>query len=185
LSRLEAGLNTFSLPKPRIIEIPTVYGGDFGPDLAMVAEYNRLTMEEVIRVHTSINYLIYMLGFTPGFPYLGGLPETIITPRRAIPRSLIPAGSVGIAGKQTGIYPIASPGGWQLIGRTPLTLYNPDLVPPTLFQAGDYLRFCRIRETEYWQIEEQVASGEYELVVHEQRLENRDPRSATREKIKY
>jgi KipI family sensor histidine kinase inhibitor len=167
MARVEDKLLMLALPKVRVIEIPTVYGGDFGPDLAMVAEYSCLTMEEVIEIHTSVNYLIYMLGFTPGFPYLGGLPETIATPRRAIPRSVIPAGSVGIAGKQTGIYPIASPGGWQLIGRTPLTLYNPALVPPTLLQTGDYLRFCRICEEEYRQIEEQVASGRYEPIVYE------------------
>jgi len=168
LKRIEAGLNGFSLPKARVVEIPTVYGGDFGPDLATVAEHCCLTMEEVIAVHSETNYLIYMLGFTPGFPYLGGLPEIIATPRRAIPRSVIPAGSVGIAGKQTGIYPIASPGGWQLIGRTPLILFNPNVVPPTLLQPGDYLRFRQICDTEYRLIVEQIAAGQYKPIVYRQ-----------------
>lgn len=167
LSRLEAGLSLFSLPKPRIIEIPTVYGGEYGPDLAYVAKYNHVAKEAVVKIHTSVNYLVYMLGFTPGFPYLGGLPEAIATPRQAVPRTIIPAGSVGIAGEQTGIYPIASPGGWQLIGRTPLQLYNPAVTPPVLLQAGDYLRFCQVSETEYRRISEQVESGQYKAVIRE------------------
>lgn len=126
---------------PRIIEIPVLYGGEYGPDLQEVADYNSLTTDEVIAIHTSRDYLVYMLGFAPGFPYLGGLDERIMTPRRATPRLEIAAGSVGIGGEQTGIYPFATPGGWQIIGRTMTPLFSLDHNPPTLLQAGDVVRF--------------------------------------------
>jgi inhibitor of KinA len=145
----------------RIITIPVAYGGDFGPDLEFVASHNNLRPSEVIALHTSVPYLIYMLGFTPGFPYLGGMSERIAAPRLTTPRVRIPAGSVGIAGKQTGIYPIESPGGWQLIGRTPLTIFNPSGPTPFLFAAGDYLQFAAIDAEEFSTIKDQVASTSY------------------------
>jgi len=127
--------------EPRLIEIPVIYGGEFGPDIEFVAEYNGLLIEEVISLHSEATYTVYMLGFSPGFAYLGGMPEAIATPRLETPRALVPAGSVGIAGEQTGIYPIATPGGWRLIGRTPLKLFDAERNPPTLLKAGDLVRF--------------------------------------------
>jgi len=149
----------------RIITIPVSYGGEFGPDLEFVAKHNSITEDEVVAIHTSIPYLVYMLGFAPGFPYLGGMSERIATPRLASPRVKIPAGSVGIAGKQTGIYPLESPGGWQLIGRTPLTLFDPLAKNPFVFAAGDYLQFTAIKMDEYVALKEQVASGNYAPVA--------------------
>lgn len=140
----------------RIIEIPVCYGGQYGEDLAEVANHTRMTEGEVIRLHSKADYLIYMLGFLPGFPYLGGLDTRLVTPRLPNPRTSIPAGSVGIGGEQTGVYPIASPGGWRLIGRTPLKLYDSEREKPTLYQAGDYIRFIPIEEQEYKAIEESV-----------------------------
>lgn len=140
----------YPLPDPRTVEIPTLYGGEFGPDLPFVAEHNGLSVEEVIRIHSSTTYLVYMLGFSPGYTYLGGLPEEIATPRLATPRTLVPAGSVALAGRQTGVYPIATPGGWRLIGRTPLALFDPERDPPALLRAGDRVRFVPISEEEYW-----------------------------------
>ena len=112
-------------PGGRVVEIPVCYGGDFGPDLDFVAQHTGLDPDEVIAIHTSVPYLVYMLGFTPGFPYLGGMSERIAAPRLTTPRTDIPGGSVGIAGSQTGIYPITSPGGWQIIGRTPVKPFDP------------------------------------------------------------
>jgi inhibitor of KinA len=129
--------------------IPTVYGGQFGPDIDFVARHNRVSVEEVIRLHISGDYLVYMIGFTPGFPYLGGLPDQIATPRLQVPRTVVPAGSVGIAGNQTGVYPVESPGGWQLIGRTPLKLYDPARENPVLLEPGDSVRFERIDEAKF------------------------------------
>ncbi len=139
----------YSLPEPRLVEIPTLYGGEFGPDLSFVAEHNGLSVEEVIQIHSGATYLVYMLGFSPGYVYLGGLPEAIATPRLSTPRTLVPAGTVALAGQQTGIYPIATPGGWRLIGRTPLKLFDPQHDPPTLLQAGERVRFVPISEEEY------------------------------------
>lgn len=133
----------------RVIEIPVCYGGEFGEDLKDVAAYTGLTEEEVIRLHSSQEYNIYMLGFLPGFPYLGGLDKRLHTPRLQNPRTRIPAGSVGIGGEQTGIYPLDSPGGWRLIGRTPLKLYDPDREESFLYQAGDYIRFVPVTKEEY------------------------------------
>lgn len=133
----------------RTVEIPVCYGGDFGPDLEFVANYNLLPPEEVIAVHSGTLYHVYMMGFAPGFAYLGGLSEKIGAPRRSSPRLSIPAGSVGIAGKQTGVYPISTPGGWQIIGRTPIELFRPEKNPPTLLQAGDSIRFKSISFEEF------------------------------------
>jgi KipI family sensor histidine kinase inhibitor len=135
--------------EPNIVEIPVLYGGEVGPDLEEVAKHNNLSVEEVIKIHSSEEYLIYMLGFTPGFPYLGGMDEKIATPRLEKPRLKIQAGSVGIAGSQTGIYPMESPGGWQLIGRTPLDIFDPQSEDPFLLNAGDYIRFIPITQGEY------------------------------------
>lgn len=135
--------------KARLIEIPVLYGGEYGPDLAHVAAINNLTEEEVIELHTGSEYLVYMLGFAPGFPFLGGMDERIVAPRKRTPRAKIPAGSVGIAGKQTGIYPFDSPGGWQIIGRTPVDLFLPHQSPPTLIQPGDRLRYVPMSYEEY------------------------------------
>lgn len=132
----------------RLVEIPVCYGGTFGPDLPFVAEHAGLTEKEVIELHAGREYRIYMLGFLPGFPYLGGLDERLFTPRLASPRTAIPAGSVGIGGEQTGVYPIASPGGWQLIGRTPLKLFDPS-VGRLPYAAGDRIRFCPITQGEF------------------------------------
>jgi inhibitor of KinA len=138
----------------QVIEIPVCYGGHLGPDLPFVAEHNNLTIEEVIKIHSSCNYLVYMIGFSPGFPYLGGMSDKIAVPRKQTPRLKIPAGSVGIAGKQTGIYPIETPGGWQLIGRTPLNLFCPNHKIPSLLRAGDTIKFKAISPDEYLALEE-------------------------------
>jgi len=149
LETLEARLGEIKIPPPRTVEIPVCYGGEFGPDIDTVADTNNLTAEEVIELHCEPEYPIYMVGFTPGFPFLGGLPEKLHTPRLETPRTLVPEGSVGIANNQTGIYPIASPGGWQLIGRTPLKLFAPWRRNPFLYQAGDCLKFKPISAEEY------------------------------------
>lgn len=133
----------------RLVEIPVVYGDEFGPDLEYVANFNKITPEKVIDIHFKNEYLVYMIGFAPGFPFLGGMNEKIATPRKDSPRLSIPPGSVGIAGKQTGVYPLETPGGWQIIGRTPLDLFLPEMSPPTLLQAGDKIRFVPITADEY------------------------------------
>ena len=137
-----------------VVEIPVCYGGEYGPDLEEVAQHCSLTPEEVIARHTAPTYRIYMLGFTPGFPYLGGMDPSIAAPRRKEPRIHIPAGSVGIAGEQTGVYPIVSPGGWQLIGRTPLRLFDPQREQPILLSAGAGIRFVPIDEETFRKLEE-------------------------------
>ncbi|RLC64376.1 MAG: allophanate hydrolase [Chloroflexi bacterium] len=147
------------LPEPRLVEIPTVYGGEFGPDTEFVAEHNGLSVEEVVRLHSGATYTVYMLGFTPGFTYLGGLPEALATPRLPTPRKLVPAGSVGIAGSQTGMYAITTPGGWRLIGRTPATLFDPARIPPTLLRPGDRVRFVPISAEEFHTLMEGAKSG--------------------------
>ncbi len=129
------------MPTPETVEIPVCYGGEFGPDLGHVASHNGLTEAQVIELHSAPCYPIYMLGFTPGFPFLGGLSEKLHTPRLDSPRTSVAAGSVGIANNQTGIYPIQSPGGWQLIGRTPLRLFDPGRKEPFLLKAGGFLQF--------------------------------------------
>ncbi|EOI3547144.1 5-oxoprolinase subunit PxpB [Cronobacter dublinensis] len=129
------------LPDARRIEIPVVYGGDGGPDLADVARHAGLSEKQVVEKHSQMDYVVYFIGFQPGFPYLGGLAPELATPRRAEPRLSVPAGSVGIGGSQTGIYPLPTPGGWQIIGHTPLALFNPQKNPPGLLAPGDTVRF--------------------------------------------
>ena len=138
-----------SMPLPRAVEIPVCYGNEFGPDLEEVGEHHGLPPDEVVRLHSGATYRVYMLGFAPGFAYMGGLPEAIATPRRAEPRTAVPAGSVGIGGSQTGVYPLTLPGGWRLIGRTPLRLFDADREPPTLLAVGDIVRFRAVSVDEY------------------------------------
>jgi len=156
------------LPPRQIIHIPVYYGGESGPDLEYVASYNGLTTDEVIEIHTSRDYLIYMIGFTPGFPYLGGMSEKIATPRLKNPRSKTPAGSVGIAGVQTGIYSMETPGGWQVIGRTPIKLYDERRDPSVLLQSGHSIRFQHVTKEEYHCIEKDIQNECYTLEVREE-----------------
>jgi KipI family sensor histidine kinase inhibitor len=131
-------------PEAREVRIPVVYGGEAGPDLDDVARHAQLSPDEVIALHAGAEYLVYFLGFQPGFAYLGGLPEALATPRRAEPRLAVPAGSVGIGGSQTGVYPAETPGGWNLIGRSSTSLFDPSANPPTLLQVGDRVRFVPV-----------------------------------------
>ncbi len=154
--------------KRKIFEIPVLYGGEYGPDLGAIAKHAGLSEDEVVRIHSSQDYLIYMLGFLPGFCYLGGLDERIHTPRLANPRLKIRAGSVGIGGSQTGIYPLDSPGGWQLMGMTPVKTYDPKRDIPILVEAGNYIRFVPVDEEEYRRIEAEVENGSYQCAIHEE-----------------
>jgi inhibitor of KinA len=138
--------------QPDIIEVPVLYGGEWGPDLDFVAAHNHISAAEVIALHSAEEYLVYMIGFAPGFPYLGGMNEKIAAPRRESPRSKIPAGSVGIAGKQTGVYPITTPGGWQIIGRAAIDLFDIKREVPALLKVGDLVRFRPVSEIEFMQI---------------------------------
>jgi KipI family sensor histidine kinase inhibitor len=143
---LYASTAATALPEPRTVEIPVFYGGEDGPDLEGVAALTGHTPEEVIAIHSAADYIVYFLGFSPGFPYLGGMPESIGAPRLETPRRRVPAGSVAIGGLQTGVYPMTSPGGWRIIGRTPLCLFDPAADPPALLQMGDHVRFLRVAE---------------------------------------
>ncbi|MDH3825924.1 MAG: 5-oxoprolinase subunit PxpB [Desulfobacterales bacterium] len=136
------------LPSPRIVEIPVVYGDEFGPDLEWVAHYLKMTPEEVIRLHTQPTYQVYMIGFMPGYPYMGEVVDSLVTPRRETPRTDVMQGSVGIAQKQTGIYPVTSPGGWQIIGRTPIRLFDPQKNPPSFLEMGYRVNFYPITAKE-------------------------------------
>ena len=148
------------LPQVRQVEIPVCYGGDWGPDLEEVAAAHDLTPAQVIERHAAGDYLVYFLGFLPGFPYLGGLPPSLATPRRATPRPRVLAGAVGIAGAQTGVYPLETPGGWQIIGRTPLRLYDPARQQPAMLAAGDFVRFVPITAQRFEEITlEETALG--------------------------
>lgn len=145
------------------VEVPVCYRDEYGPDLDYVARRSGLSYEEVISIHSSRDYRIYMLGFTPGFPYLGGIDKRIATPRRETPRVKINAGSVGIAGEQTGIYPLDSPGGWQIVGRTPLRLFDFRNKNPFIFKPGDYIRFRPVNLDTYFEIAESVRNGVYNI----------------------
>ena len=133
-------------PESREVSVPVVYGGEYGPDLGEIARHSGLSEKQVVELHSSVEYVVWFLGFQPGFPYFGGLPEQLAMPRRAEPRLLVPAGSVGIGGAQTGIYPLATPGGWQLLGRTPLALFDPKRKEPVLLRSGDRVRFVPQKE---------------------------------------
>ncbi len=168
----ETDLDIAERKEVRVVHVPVCYGGEFGPDLSYVAEHNGLSVQEVIAIHSSRPYLVYMLGFTPGFPYLGGMSERIATPRLEKPRAKIPRGSVGIAGEQTGLYPVESPGGWRLIGRTPLNPFVPNSATPFLFSAGHYLRFIPISPGEYHDLRRAVEAGLFHPDIHLSRLED-------------
>ncbi len=157
LRTLEAGISEREAAEGRVVELPVCYGGAFGEDLPFVAAHAGLSEEEVVRLHSGTTYRIYMLGFLPGFPYLGGLDARLHTPRLDTPRTRIPAGSVGIGGQQTGVYPLDSPGGWRLIGRTPVPLSDPERLP---YRAGDRIRFVPIDPEEYARIEARCREGE-------------------------
>ena len=162
---LEEGMTNTTNELVTVVEVPTVYGGEFGPDLSFVASHNHLSEDEVISIHSGTDYLVYMLGFIPGFTYLGGMDSRIATPRLSSPRTLIPAGSVGIAGEQTGTYPSDSPGGWQIIGRTPVTMYDMSKAQAALLNAGDYVRYVPIDESEFHRIK--ALGTDYVPVIRE------------------
>ena len=162
---LEEGMTDTTNELVTVVEVPTVYGGEFGPDLSFVASHNHLSEDEVVSIHSGTDYLVYMLGFIPGFTYLGGMDPRIATPRLSSPRTLIPAGSVGIAGEQTGTYPSDSPGGWQIIGRTPVTMYDMSKAQAALLNAGDYVRYVPIDESEFHRIKS--LGSDYVPVIRE------------------
>lgn len=149
LNRLE----DVRLPEPRQVEIPVCYGGDCGPDLGDVCAMHGMAPAKAIELHSSAKYVVYFLGFTPGFAYLGGLPEALVTPRLAAPRRRVPPGSVGMAGNQTGVYPFATPGGWRLIGRTPIRMFQPDRNDMSFLSIGDRVRFAPISRERFAALE--------------------------------
>jgi KipI family sensor histidine kinase inhibitor len=151
----------------RIYELPVAYGDAHGEDLDDVADHADMTADEVIAIHSGTDYRVYMLGFAPGFPYLGGMDERIATPRLSSPRVRVPAGSVGIAETQTGVYPMASPGGWRLIGNTPVSLFDPNTDPPVPFLPGSFIRFVPVSSEEAGEIAKEVADGTYQVQMTE------------------
>lgn len=172
LDRLRALEPVLELAAPlsRVVTVPVAYGGDFGPDLADVAAHTGLSPDEVIARHAAGRYTVYFLGFAPGFPYLGGLDPALTTPRLPQPRTSVAAGAVGIGGAQTGVYSLPTPGGWRIIGRTPVRLYDPATSQPFLLRAGDELHFRPIAAEEFVRLEGEVAAGRYrpELVTGEE-----------------
>lgn len=167
LSNLYKKLDIKNNNNKRIIEIPVCYDKDFGVDLEFVGDYTNLSLDEVIKLHSEKEYLIYMLGFLPGFAYLGGMNKKLNTPRLNTPRLNLEVGSVGIGGEQTGIYPLVSPGGWRIIGRTPLKLYDINREDTILYKAGDYIKFIPIDKDEFYEIENLANKGKYELKILE------------------
>ena len=146
-------LEEVRLPEPHLVELSVCYGDEFGPDLNDVAALHGMTPEQVIRLHTSTTYLVYFLGFVPGFAYLGELPEALVTPRHGTPRRRVPLGSVGIAGNQTGVYPCETPGGWRLLGRTPLAMFRPERHGLCLLSIGDRVQFKAISREQFAALE--------------------------------
>ncbi len=165
IADLEAHLGDVSLPPPRLVEVPTAYGGEFGPDLPDVMAHTGLTETEVVAIHSGTDYLIFMMGFIAGYPYLGGMSARLATPRLGTPRTKVPAGSVGIAQQQTGLYPVESPGGWRLIGRTPVRWFDPLRRPPVPVEPGDYVRFVPVAVPEYERIRSAVEAGTFTLAA--------------------
>ncbi len=160
IDTLDTTLDTEDQSLFKVVKIPVCYGSDFGPDMETVQKNHDLSSQEVINIHCKPDYLIYMVGFTPGFAFLGGLDERLHTPRLKTPRMKVPKGAVGIANNQTGMYPVQSPGGWQIIGQTPLNLFNPNRDNPFLYRAGDKIRFIPISETKFHAIAEKEAQNE-------------------------
>jgi KipI family sensor histidine kinase inhibitor len=148
IADLAAGAPPAGLPPAKLLTLPVFYGGDYGPDLDWAADHLGITPAELIRLHTQTVYRVYMIGFTPGYPYMGELPAELAVPRRSTPRTRVPRGSVGIAQRQTGIYPVESPGGWQIIGWTPLELFDPGRRLPSLLEMGDRVKFEAVRPVE-------------------------------------
>ena len=153
LAGLLAGLDDSADDDARPVEIPVCYGGAYGPDLESLASFHGVTADEVVALHVAGDYRVHLVGFVPGFPYLGGLDAKLATPRMKSPRTVVPAGSVGIGGAQTGIYPVESPGGWHLIGRTPLRLFDAHREPPALLRAGDRIRFVEVNDEAFRRLE--------------------------------
>ena len=153
LRRYLERLEEVKLPEPRHVEIPVCYGGEFGPDLAEVCAMRGITEAQAIELHASVEYLVYFLGFVPGFAYLAELPKGLVTPRLGAPRKRVPVGSVGIAGNQTGIYPFATPGGWRLLGRTPVPMFRGDREGSSLLSIGDRVRFAPISAERFVELE--------------------------------
>jgi inhibitor of KinA len=147
------GMEKVALPEPRLVEIPVCYGGEYGPDLNGVADLHGMTIDAAIQMHASRTYLVYFLGFVPGFAYLGEVAEELAIPRLATPRRSVAAGSVGIAGSQTGVYPIATPGGWRLLGRTPVKMFQPEREEMSLLSIGDRVRFVAISREQFAKLE--------------------------------
>jgi KipI family sensor histidine kinase inhibitor len=165
----EKNLNKLAVEtEGRRIVVPVVYGGEYGPDIGFVAQYHGITEEMVVKLHSKREYRVYMIGFVAGFPYLGEVPDEIAIPRLETPRLKVPAGSVGIAEKQTGIYPCEAPGGWRIIGRTPLKLFNPLQQPPALLRPGDIVKFKPISESEFKTIEKAILKGKWKPSSEEQ-----------------
>ena len=148
ITQIAAQKGSDDLPKAKLITVPVFYGGDYGPDLEGVAGHLGIATDDVIRLHTETIYRVYMIGFTPGYPYMGELPADLAVPRRSTPRTRVPKGSVGIAQRQTGIYPVQSPGGWQIIGWTPIELFDPARQPSSLLEMGDRVKFEAVRQVE-------------------------------------
>ena len=153
LKRYIKRMESIALPQPRELKVPVCYGGEHGPDLEQVSTQQKMTPEQVIELHSSITYIVYFLGFVPGFAYLGDLPDSLITSRLQTPRRSVPPGSVGVAGKQTGIYPFATPGGWRLLGRTPVSMFQPHRDHLSFFQVGDRVRFTPISAQQFASME--------------------------------
>jgi len=153
LKKAAENMTKLEMAEARTIRIPVLYGSRFGENMDVVKAHTGLSEDEIVQLHSQPKYLVYMLGFTPGFCYLGGMDERLATPRKEVPSEKIMAGAVGIAAGQTGIYPIESPGGWQIIGRTPLKLFDPNRLPVFLIQAGDYLEFYSITNEEFDQLD--------------------------------
>jgi len=148
ITEVAARHGSAGLPPAKLLTVPVFYGGDYGPDLERVVGHLGISDDEVVRLHTETIYRVYMIGFTPGYPYLGELPAALAVPRRSTPRTRVPKGSVGIAQRQTGIYPVESPGGWQIIGWTPIELFDPSRQPPSLLEMGDRVKFEAVRQVE-------------------------------------
>ncbi|MGW7976004.1 5-oxoprolinase subunit PxpB [Staphylococcus xylosus] len=163
LDQLDNKLEAHTSRGAKQINIPVFYGREYGQDLSEVASYNNLSEEEVVQLHTENTYLIYMLGFMPGFPFLGGLNPQLHTPRRQEPRTSIPAGSVGIANNQTGLYPMESPGGWQIIGRTPIRVFDINRSPMCLYNSGDTIKFYSIDEETFKHIQQSQLQDDFEI----------------------